>query len=108
RELLSAAGLARAFSSRMASRGDRVKGDNPVRRVCAAIARALDLAEPALYLAKGEPTVVAPVASEPPGLLVGLEVPKRHHSRQQRSPSCWPSARAASTAPKWPASPASP
>ena len=84
RELLSAAGLARAFSSGMASRSDRVKGDNPVRRVCAAIARALDLAEPALYLAKGEPTVVAPVASEPPGLLVGLEVPKRHHSRQQR------------------------
>ena len=61
-----------------------MKGDNPVRRVCAAIARALGLAEPALYVAKEEPAVVLPTATEPPGLLVGLEVPKRHHSRQQR------------------------
>src|SRR5262249_842296 len=61
-----------------------VKGDNPVRRVCAAIARSLALAEPALYVAKTGPAVVVPLATDPPGLLVGLEVPKRHHSRQQR------------------------
>src|SRR5207245_172613 len=65
-------------------RGDRVKGDNPVRRVCAAIARALGIAEPPLYVAKLEPAVVLPTATEPPGMLVGLEVPKRYHSRQQR------------------------
>ena len=86
RDLLSAASaaLSRALPTELAGRGDRVKGDNPVRRVCAAIARALGIAEPALYVAKGEPTVVLPTATEPPGLLVGLEVPKRHHSRQQR------------------------
>src|SRR6266852_725376 len=86
RELLAAAAgaLARALPTELAGRGDRVKGDNPVRRICAAIARALGIAEPALYVAKGEPAVVLPAATEPPGLLVGLEVPKRHHSRQQR------------------------
>src|SRR5205823_9258694 len=68
----------------LAGRGDRVKGDNPVRRVCAAIARALGIAEPPLYVAKLEPAVVLPTATEPPGMLVGLEVPKRYHSRQQR------------------------
>jgi tetratricopeptide (TPR) repeat protein len=83
RELLAAAALFRAFPA-APGRGDRVKGDNPVRRVCAAIARALGLAEPALYVAKKEPAIVLPLAAEPPGLLVGLEVPKRHHSRQQR------------------------
>jgi hypothetical protein len=61
-----------------------VKGDNPVRRICAAIARALGIDEPALYVAKREPAVVLPTATEPPGVLVGLEVPKRYHSRQQR------------------------
>jgi tetratricopeptide (TPR) repeat protein len=86
RELLAAAAaaVARALPTELAGRGDRVKGDNPVRRICAAIARALGIAEPALYVAKGEPAVVLPAATEPPGLLVGLEVPKRHHSRQQR------------------------
>src|SRR5216683_3265058 len=84
RELLAAAGLVRAFPTAMAGRGDRVKGDNPVRRICAAIARALRIAEPVLYVAKRELAVVLPTATEPPGLLVGLEVPKRHHSRQQR------------------------
>ncbi len=86
RELLAAAAgaLARALPTKLAGRGDRVKGDNPVRRICAAIARALGIAEPALYVTKGEPAVVLPAATEPPGLLVGLEVPKRHHSRQQR------------------------
>src|SRR6266849_449950 len=86
RELLAAAAgaLARALPPELAGRGDRVKGDNPVLRICAAIARALGIAEPALYVAKGEPAVVLPAATEPPGLLVGLEVPKRHHSRQQR------------------------
>jgi len=86
RELLAAAAaaVARALPTELAGRGDRVKGDNPVRRICAAIARALGIAEPALYVAKAEPAVVLPAATEPPGLLVGLEVPKRHHSRQQR------------------------
>jgi Tetratricopeptide repeat len=86
RELLAAASaaLARAFPAELAGRGDRVKGDNPVRRICAAIARALGIAEPVLYVAKREPEVVLPIATEPPGVLVGLEVPKRYHSRQQR------------------------
>ena len=86
RDLLAAAAtaLARAFPTELAGRGDRVKGDNPVRRVCAAIARALGIAEPPLYVAKLEPAVVLPTATEPPGMLVGLEVPKRYHSRQQR------------------------
>src|SRR5207253_9457608 len=76
--------LARALPTELAGRGERVKGDNPVRRVCTAIGRALGLGEPALYVAKSEPAVVLPTATESPGLLVGLEVPKRHHSRQQR------------------------
>jgi tetratricopeptide (TPR) repeat protein len=86
RELLAAASaaLTRAFPAGLAGRGDRVKGDNPVRRICAAIARALGIDEPALYVAKREPAVVLPTATEPPGVLVGLEVPKRYHSRQQR------------------------
>jgi hypothetical protein len=86
RELLGAASaaLARAFPAELAGRGDRVKGDNPVRRICAAIARALGIDEPALYVAKREPEVVLPAPTEPPGVLVGLEVPKRYHSRQQR------------------------
>ncbi len=87
RELLAAAAaeLARALPTLLAGRGGRVKADNPVRRVCAAIGRALGLAqEPALYLAKGEPGVVLPVAAEAPGLLVGAEVPRRFPPRQQR------------------------
>src|SRR5207237_966800 len=50
----------------------------------AALARGLGIAEPPLYVAKLEPAVVLPTATEPPGMLVGLEVPKRYHSRQQR------------------------
>jgi hypothetical protein len=87
RELLAAAAaeLARTLPTALAGRGGRVKADNPVRRVCAAIGRALGLAqEPALYLAKGEPGVVLPVAAEAPGLLVGAEVPRRFPPRQQR------------------------
>jgi len=86
RDLLAALGapLSRALPTELAGRADRVKGDNPVRRVCAAIAGALGIAEPALYVAKREPGVVLPTATEPPGILVGLEVPRRHHSRQQR------------------------
>jgi hypothetical protein len=61
-----------------------VKGDNPVRRVVAALARALGMPEPQLFLARGEPGVVAPVAGERPGLLVGAEVPRRFSPRQQR------------------------
>jgi hypothetical protein len=61
-----------------------VKGDNPVRRITAAIAGALGVAEPTLYVAKGEPSIVVPTATEPAGLLVGLEVPKRFNPRQQR------------------------
>jgi hypothetical protein len=87
RELLAAAAaeLARTLPTALAGRGGRVKADNPVRRVCAAIGRALGLAqEPALYLAKGEPGVVLPVAAEAPGLLVGAEVPRRFPPRQPR------------------------
>ncbi|MFL5312369.1 MAG: tetratricopeptide repeat protein [Myxococcales bacterium] len=86
RELLASASaaLVRAFPAELAGRGDRVKGDNPVRRICAAIARALGIEEPVLYVAKREPEIVLPTATEPPGVLVGLEVPKRYHSRQQR------------------------
>jgi hypothetical protein len=65
-------------------RGALVKGDNPVRRVVAAISRALGIAEPQLFLARAEPAVVAAVAGEAPALLVGAEVPKRHSPRQQR------------------------
>jgi hypothetical protein len=65
-------------------RGALVKGDNPVRRVVAAIARALAMPEPQLFLARAEPAVVAPVAGEAPALLVGAEVPKRYSPRQQR------------------------
>jgi hypothetical protein len=55
-----------------------------VRRVVGAIARALGMPEPQLYLARAEPGVVAPVAAEAPGVLVGAEVPKRWSLRQQR------------------------
>src|SRR5258708_34120279 len=73
RELLAAAAaeLARALPTLLAGRGGRVKADNPVRRVCAAIGRALRPApEPALYLAKGEPGVVRPRARAAPRLVV--------------------------------------
>ncbi|MCA1826519.1 MAG: tetratricopeptide repeat protein [Myxococcales bacterium] len=88
RELLAAAAaeLARALPTDMSGgRGALVKGDNPVRRVVTAIARALGISEPALFLARTEPAVVAPVVSaEAPALLVGLDVPKRYTPRQQR------------------------
>ncbi|HEY2027688.1 MAG TPA: hypothetical protein VGH20_00635 [Myxococcales bacterium] len=87
RELLlaAAAELARALPTDMSSgRGAVVKGDNPVRRVVAAIARAIGIAEPQLYLARNDPFVVQPVAGESPGVLVGGEVPKRFGPRQQR------------------------
>ena len=87
RDLLAAAApeLARALATDMSGRrGAVVKGDNPVRRVVAAIARALGMTEPALYLSRTEPGVVAPVAAEPPGILVGSEVPKHWSPRQQR------------------------
>ncbi len=87
RDLIGAAAveLARALPTDMRDgRGALVKGDNPVRRVVAAIARALGIAEPQLFLARSEPAVVAPVAGDAPGLLVGAEVPKRYSPRQQR------------------------
>ncbi len=86
RELLAGAApeIARALPTELAARGAVVKGDNPVRRVVSAIARALGMAEPQLFLAKAEPAVVSAVATEPPGLLVGAEVPKRFTPRQQR------------------------
>jgi tetratricopeptide (TPR) repeat protein len=86
RELLRAAAaeLIAALPTALTGRGDRVRCDNPVRRVCAAIARALGLEEPSLYVAKREPSVVLPTATTPAGLLVGVEVPKRYQSRQQR------------------------
>jgi len=85
RELFESAAseLARAFPTPLTGR-ERVKGDNPVRRVCVALARALGLAEPALYLSKSEPTLVAPVAAEAAGLLVGAEAPRRASPRTQR------------------------
>ena len=55
-----------------------------MRRVCVAIARALGLEEPTLFVAKREPGIVVPTATSPAGLLVGLDVPKRHQARQQR------------------------
>ena len=77
--------LARSMPTDMSNgRGALVKGDNPVRRVVAAIARALGIAEPQLFLARSEPGVVAPVSGDAPGLLVGSEVPKRYSPRQQR------------------------
>ncbi len=87
RDLIGAAAveLARALPTDMREgRGALVKGDNPVRRVVGAIARALGIAEPQLFLARSEPAVVAPVAGDAPGLLVGAEVPKRYSPRQQR------------------------
>ena len=86
RDLLAAAApeLTRAFPADLTGRGALVKGDNPVRRVVSAIARALGMTEPALFLAKAEPAVVMAVVTEPPGLLVGAEVPKRFTARQQR------------------------
>jgi hypothetical protein len=65
-------------------RGALVKGDNPVRRVVSAIARSLGMPEPQIFLARAEPGIVAPVAAEAAGLLVGAEVPKRWSARQQR------------------------
>jgi hypothetical protein len=87
RELLFAAApeLARALPTDMSGgRGAVVKGDNPVRRVVSAIARAIGIAEPQLYLARSDAFVVQPVAGESPGVLVGGEVPKRFGPRQQR------------------------
>jgi tetratricopeptide (TPR) repeat protein len=87
RELLAAAAaeLPTALPTEMsAGRGALVKGDNPVRRVVAALARALGMPEPQLFLARGEPGAVTPVAGERAGLLVGAEVPRRFSSRQQR------------------------
>jgi len=86
RELLASAApeLAKAFRTDMTGRGALVKGDNPVRRVIAAIARALGMGEPPIYLARSEPGIVAPVATNPPGVLVGAQVPKRWSARQQR------------------------
>ena len=86
REILATAAedLSRAFPTDLNGRGALVKGDNPVRRVMVAIAKALAIAEPPLFLAKGEPSVVQAVATEPGGLLVGAEVPKRYSPRQQR------------------------
>ncbi len=80
----ASAELARAFPTPLAGRAERVKGDNPVRRVCAALARALGLAEPAMYLSKSEPGLVAPAAATPPGLIVGAEAPRRYAPRVQR------------------------
>ncbi len=86
RALLAAASaeVARALQTEMTGRGALVKGDNPVRRVVAAIARALAMPEPQLFLARNEPAAVAPIASDVPGILVGAEVPKRYSPRQQR------------------------
>jgi tetratricopeptide (TPR) repeat protein len=87
RELLSgaAADLARALPTDMSGgRGALVKGDNPVRRVVAAIARTLGMPEPQLFLARSEPGVVAPVIAAAPAILVGTEVPRRFTPRQQR------------------------
>ena len=86
RELLAAAvaELTAAFPTALAGRGERVKGDNPVRRICTALARALGQPEPALYLSKTEADVVAPVAAEVAGLLVGAEAPRKFAPRLQR------------------------
>ena len=86
RALLAAAAaeVARALPTQMTGRGAQVKGDNPVRRVVAAIARALAIPEPQLFLARSEPAIVAPIAGETDGLLVGAEVPRRYSPRQQR------------------------
>ena len=87
RDLLAAAAphLAIALRTDMSGgRGALVKGDNPVRRVVAALARALGIPEPQLFLARGEPGIVAPLAGDVPGLLVGAEVPKRFSPRHQR------------------------
>ena len=87
RDLLAAAmpEIARAFATDLGGgRGALVKGDNPVRRVVAAIARALSMPEPQLHLSRAAPGIVAPVAAETPGLLVGSEVPKLWSPRQQR------------------------
>jgi hypothetical protein len=81
----AAAEVSRALPTDMTGgRGALVKGDNPVRRVVAAIARALAIPEPQLFLARAEPAVVAPVVGDAAGLLVGSEVPKRYSPRQQR------------------------
>ena len=87
RELFAAAmpELARALATDMSGgRGALVKGDNPVRRVVAAIARALGMPEPQIHLARSEPSIVAPLSAETGGILVGAEVPKRWSPRQQR------------------------
>jgi len=86
RELLSAAApeLSLALPTEMVGRGSVVKGDSSVRRICLAISKALQLPEPQLFLAKSEPGAVLAVATQPPGILVGLEVPKRYSPRQQR------------------------
>ena len=87
RELFAAAmpELARALATDMSGgRGALVKGDNPVRRVVAAIARALGMPEPQIHLARSEPAIVAPLSADAAGIRVGAEVPKRWSPRQQR------------------------
>jgi hypothetical protein len=86
RELLSlvSAELSQLLPPDLTGKADRVKGDNPVRRVCAALSRSLGAPEPQLFVAKAQPSVVSPVTTEPPGLLVGAEVPRRFPARQQR------------------------
>jgi tetratricopeptide (TPR) repeat protein len=86
RALLAAAAteLARAFPTELAGRGERVKADNPVRRICAALARSLLQPEPAIYLSRSEPGVVSPVAADAPGILVGAEAPRLYPPRAQR------------------------
>ena len=86
RELIALASpeLPQVYPPDLAGKADRVKGDNPVRRVCAALSRALGAPETQLYVAKAQPSVVVPLATEPPGMLVGTEVPRRFPARQQR------------------------
>ena len=87
RDLLAGASaeMSRALPTDVGNgRGALVRADNPVRRVVAAIARALAMPEPQLFLARRDPAIVAPIAGEAAGILVGSEVPKRFTPRQQR------------------------
>jgi len=72
-----------------------------VRRVVGAIARALGMPEPQLYLARAEPGIVAPVAAEAPGVLVGAEAPSGGRCANSGSCMLAPSLTSAGARTRW-------
>ena len=86
RELLAAVApeLAKVFPVDLTGKANRVKGDNPVKRVCDQLAKLLGADEYQLYAAMGDPRLVTAEQLEPPALVIGGEVPKHYAPREQR------------------------